>query len=119
MKHRTPRVAFGDDKHALTLTRYRVIKLPWSAVKGIMAEFDQSEQLLRDALRTGHQLEIDDTDGKDPDLFFIVDSQQKEKLAEYRIPNPTLLQVIGTSRVIATSENDARKRFEQLLTENN
>jgi hypothetical protein len=36
-------------------------------------------------------------------------------MADFKIPNPTLLQIIGTSRVIALTEQDAIDRFEKLM----
>lgn len=104
-----------DAPLALKTTRYRILSLEYRRVAAILAEFEESEQVLRDALRIGHQIEITDEIAGAVVLHVVIDEQQTDKLREYRIPNPTLLQLIGTSRVISTSEKDAAARFEALM----
>lgn len=108
-----------DAPIALKTTRYRILSLEYRRVAAILAEFEESEQVLRDALRIGHQIEITDEIAAAVVLHVVIDEQQMDKLREYRIPNPTLLQLIGTSRVISTSEKDAAARFENLMKEDN
>lgn len=108
-----------DDAFALRYTGYKIVSRPYSMVRDIMAEFEPSEHILREALRVGHGIEIDDATAGTLFLHFVVDQQQLEKLKEYRIPSPTLLQLLGTSRVISTSEADATARFEAMMKEEN
>lgn len=104
-----------DDPLALKTTRYRILSLEYRRVAAILAEFEESEQVLRDALRVGHQIEIDDATAPAAVLHFIIDEDMQRKMKEYKIDNPTILQLLGTSRCVGLSEKDAAARFEALL----
>jgi hypothetical protein len=104
-----------DDEFALRFTGYRIISRPYRTVAAIMAEFDPSKANLRDALRIGHGIDITDAIAECAVLHIVIDQEMAEKLKQYRIPNPTLLQLIGTSRVISLSEKDAVARFEAMM----
>lgn len=100
----------------LDFVGYRIICKPWSSVRAIMAEFHPNPDILRQALQVGHGITIDESiPGHDPMLFFIFDSEIAEKLADFRIPNPTMMQIMGTSRVIALTKEDAVAKFEALM----
>lgn len=102
----------------LDFVGYRVICKPWSAVKAIMSEFHQDSELLRAALKIGHGIDIDESiPGSDPMIYFVVDQQQKEKLSEYHIDNPTMLQLLGTSRCFGLTKEDAEEKFRKLMQE--
>ena len=80
-----------------------------------MAEHHPDPDALKKALAVGHGIDIDQVPGGDP-MLYIVDSQiAREKMKEYKIEQPTLLQIIGCSTIIALSEQDAIDRFEGLL----
>ncbi len=105
-----------DDPHALQFTGYRIHKRSYREVRDIMSEFDMSEKLLCDALRMGHNIDIDpENPALNLMLYIVEDQQQREKLSEYRIPNPTLCQLIGTSRIIRQSEKEAVDAFQELM----
>lgn len=105
----------ADDQFAMTFVGYRIVEKPYDMVRDIMAEFDESEHILRKALKEGHAIEIDDTPGAVNMLYFVVDEEMCDKLREYRISHPTLLQLLGTSRVISTSQKDAEERFAAMM----
>lgn len=109
----------ADDQIALQLTGYRVVNKTWAQVKAIMSEFDMSEANLRQALKDGHGIEIDDTPRAVNMLYFVIDQQMQEKLKEYRIESPTMLQLLGTSRAVGVSEKDAAEKFTALVREDN
>jgi len=96
-------------------TGYRIIRKLYSQVKAIMAEHHPDPLALKRALAAGHGIDIDQVPGGDPMLFIVADEQAAKKMADFKIPNPTLLQIIGTSRVISLSEQDAIDRFEKLM----
>ena len=100
----------------LTMTRYNVVARPYAVVRRIMAEFDDNEKRLRDALRIGHGIDISPAPGAVNMLYFIIDEPMKKKLAEYKIDSPTWLQLLGTSRCIGTSKKDAEDKFRAMLT---
>jgi hypothetical protein len=96
-------------------TGYRIIKKLYSQAKAIMAEHHPDPDALKKALAVGHSIDIDQVPGGDP-MLYIVDSQTaREKMKEYKIEQPTLLQIIGCSTIIALSEQDAVERLESLL----
>ena len=96
-------------------TGYRIIKKLYSQVCAIMAEHHPDPLALKRALAAGHGIDIDQVPGGDPMLYIVADEQAAKKMADFKIPNPTLLQIIGTSRVIALSEQDAIDRFEKMM----
>lgn len=108
-----------DDQFTLTKIGYTILPIEYRRVRDIMAEFDPREQVLRDALRIGHQLEITDAIAESAVLHIVLDSQMADKMHANRIPNPTLLQLIGTSRVISLNAKDAESRFIALIKEAN
>lgn len=109
-----------NDPLALQFTGYRIHRRTYAEARDIMAEFDMSERLLCDALRIGHNIDIDpEKPALNLNLYIVEDQQQREKLAQYHIPNPTLCQLIGSSRVISTTKADAIARFEALMKEDN
>ena len=96
-------------------TGYRIIKKLYSQVCAIMAEHHPDPLALKRALAAGHGIDIDQVPGGDP-MLYIVDSQTaREKMKEYKIEQPTLLQIIGCSTIIALSEQGAIDRLESLL----
>ena len=96
-------------------TGYRIIKKLYSQVRAIMAEHHPDPDALKKALAVGHGIDIDQIPGGDPMLYIVADEQAAKKMADFKIPNPTLLQIIGTSRVIALTEQDAIERFEKMM----
>ena len=110
-----------DDRHALQRTGFDVIQRPWSVVRAIMSEFSQDVKLLKMALAAGHGIVIEEgIPGHDPMLWFTVDSITKGKLADAKIPNPTMLQLIGTAQVWSdVSAKDCEAKFRAMLTGDN
>lgn len=103
----------------LKFTGYSIFPISYLRIRDIMAEFDGSERLLRDALWAGYQVEINDAIAKVAILHVVVDEEMAEKLHAHGITNPTMCQLIGTSRCIALSENDAKMRFEAMMRSQN
>ncbi len=106
------------DPHALTLTGFSILSRTWSEVKAILSEFSQDEGLIRMALLSGHAIIIDEA--ADTRLWFTVDDIQIQAMTRNRIPNPTMLQLIGTAQVWSDiSAADCEARFRALLTQEN
>ena len=99
--------------NTLDLIGYNIVSKRYSQVRAIFAELGQSDTILLMALKKGHGIVIDKD--QDPDLFFIVSSQQMGLMKDNNIPNPTWLQILGTSPVIATTAEDAKTRFESMM----
>lgn len=106
---------FADDQFAMTFVGYRIVEKPYAMVRDIMSEFDESEHILRRALKEGHGIEIDDAPGAVNMLYFVVDQEMCNKLREHRIDHPTLLQLLGCSRVISNTAKDAEERFAAMM----
>lgn len=105
----------NDSSHlALELVRYRVLGKPYSKWRAIVAELGESDTAFLIALREVHGIGIAKAD--DPMLYVIQDTQQMREFKDGGL-NPTMLQLLLTSRVIALSEEDAKAKFEKLLKE--
>lgn len=106
-----------DDALALDFVGYSILSRPWSSIRAIMAEFCVNPEVLKAALRTGHGVDVqpDIDNGLNPIIFFEVDSDMRERLRERRIDNPTMLQLIGTSRVFARTAEECSEKFEALM----
>ena len=96
-------------------TGYRIIKKLYSQVLAIMAEHHPDPNALKKALAAGHGIDIDQVPGGDPMLFVLVDEMMAKKLKEFRIDNPTLLQLIGTSRFVALTEEEVVRKFTEAM----
>ena len=105
-------------KPSLRETKYRVLPFTFSRLAAIMAEFDQSEAVLRDALFIGHGISVP-VDARAMTLYFVVTSDQMEDLADHRVPSPTVMQLLGTCRHIGISEDDAVQRFKAAVKAEN
>lgn len=103
----------------MTETKFKIISRPFAMLAAIFAEYDPSENRLRDALRQGHGIILDENPEAENRIYFVIDSEMADKLKEYRIPNPTLLQLLGTSRCIASSEQEAKEKFRAMLNAEN
>lgn len=105
----------NSDKHlALELVRFRVLGKPYSKWRAIIAELGESDTTFLIGLREIHGIGIAKND--DPMLYVVQDTQQMREFKDGGL-NPTMLQILLTSRVIALTEEDAKARFEKLLTE--
>lgn len=96
------------NESALRRTGYRVVNFSYGAVARIFAEFDQSEQLLKDALFMGHGITIENPEQQ---LYFVVNEIQVKHLHEHRIHSPTVLQLLGTCPYIAITRKGAIEQF--------
>lgn len=103
-----------NDSHlAFDLVRYRIHKRRWSSISAILAESGMSDTEMKLGLKTLHNIEWDFKD--DPWLFFSEDTQQRKEFAGNGVTNPTLCQLLLTSRAFGLTEHDCRARFLSLL----
>jgi hypothetical protein len=105
----------GDGELALELVKYRVVSMPYSRMRNILAETGQSDTLLLRALRAGHGIVFDSLRKPDTEIFFVIDSQADRLLKENGVANATWLQVIGTSRGFGLTAAGAVKRFRRAV----
>ncbi len=110
----------NDSQHlALELIRYRIHQRRYSQWRAIFAEMGESDTNFLKGLKETHGLKIDKAE--DPILYVTEDTQQlrtlKHEAALMGSLNfqPTMLQILLTSRVIALSEEEAKARFEKYL----
>lgn len=103
----------SNTSNNLDLVGYKVITKLYSQVRAIFAELGESDTLLLRALRDGHGIEFDSL-RTDPALFFVIGSDQIEKLQEAEIDSPTFLQLMGTAEVISLVESDAIAKWKAL-----
>ncbi len=110
-------IKMTPDERGLDLIGFNVVPYKWSTVKKVMAQFCDDEEKLRAALQIGHGIVIDANPQVDTILYFVFDQLTAEKLALFKVEEPTLLQALGTAQVIATSESAAICRFRTLMQE--
>lgn len=101
-----------DDPSAAILMGFKIIPKLYQSVRAIFAELGQSDTILKRALKEGQDITIDPV-LNNPTLFFVVSEQQMDgfKRAGYE---PTMLQLLGSSEVIALSEEEAERKFRSL-----
>lgn len=96
---------------------FRIVHHPWSAVVLMFHELGVDAPTLLDSLREGHGIEIDPNE--DPEIYFVLDSEMRDKLHASNFRDPTEGQLCGTSRCVGLSEQDAREKFTaQFLCDN-
>jgi hypothetical protein len=100
---------------AFDLVRYRVHRRRWSAISRILSETGASDTEMKMGLAKLHGIAIGQAD--DPQLFFTEDTQQRQEFANDGVANPTLCQLILTSRMFDTDEDRCKARFEAMLKE--
>ncbi len=90
---------------------------PWTKIRDIMAEASANPERLKAALAIGHGIDVqeDINKGLNPIIFFEVDSDMAARLKQRGIDNPTMLQLIGTSRVFARTAEECSAKFEALM----
>lgn len=82
----------------------------------MMAELSVPAPTLLEAIQVGHGISIDPNEN--PELFFVLDSEMRQKLQDANFREPTDAQLIGTSRCVGLSEFDVRQKWEQMLKGN-
>lgn len=104
----------APDPLALEMVQYRVLGNPYSKWRAILAETGESDTNFKIGLKELHGLEFE-TLRDDPMLYITQDTQQMRFLAENGVANPTMLQILMTSRVFALSEEAAHERMQEVL----
>lgn len=99
----------GNGTPVFDMVQYRILGKPYSSWRAILAETGESDTVFLIALRELHGLEINKEE--DPFLFVTQDTQQMADLAESGVPNPTMLQILLTAKVIDLSEERAKERW--------
>lgn len=118
MKNRIKDHPIRRDRHLeLTPISFRIVSHTWIEVLEMMKTGEVEPDILKKALSEGHGIEFDPSDN--PTLFFVLDSEMRQKLhdANYRDPSP--YHLIATSRCVALSEQDARDKWAMMLENNN
>lgn len=102
------------DELELEMTGFRIVEKLYSQVRDLFAEVG-AEALLKEALYVGHAIDIDALgEGANPKLYFVVSEQQVQGLTDAGVDNPTFLQLLGTSEVIALTPEAAEARYRKL-----
>lgn len=106
-----------DDTISLDFVGYSILSRPWTSIRDIMAEASANPELLKAALAIGHGLDVQDKINQrlNPLIFFETDSDMAARLKQRGIDNPTMLQLIGTSRCFAFSAEECSAKFEALM----
>lgn len=92
---------------------FRIVRKQYSQVRAIFAELGHPQATLDKALKEGHGIEIDH-ENEDPTLCFVVSEQQMDALKRHGVDSPTFLQMLGTSEVIARTEEEAIRKFREM-----
>lgn len=105
----------ADKALAFDCTGYNVIPKQFSQCKAIFSEIAGGEAMMLRALREGHNINFNSLT-EDPLLFFVVDEQMVDMMKRQGIENPTILQLLGSARIVSdVSEQDAINRFDALM----
>lgn len=104
----------SDQDLAFDLVRYRVHKRRWSSISAILAETGASATETKIGLQKLHGLHFN-SQKDDPFIFFTEDTQQRAQFRSDGVLNPTLLQILLTSRVFDLDEDRCKERFEKML----
>ncbi len=104
-----------DDRLKLEVVRHRVLGKPYSKWRAIIAETGNSDTDFLICLKRLFGITIDKT--ADPMLYITQDTQQMRQLEEQGVANPTLLQILLTTRAIALDEQAASELFIKRLKE--
>lgn len=94
---------------ALQFVKYRVLGKVYSKWRAILAESGSSDTDFLVWLRNEHDLIIDKA--ADPMLYLTQDTEQTQILADQGTENPTLLQIMLTSRAYALTEEACKERW--------
>lgn len=89
----------------LELVKFRILGKPYSKWRAIITEATgESDTLFRMALlKFGIKVETD----LDPTIYIVQDTNQMRQLAEEGIGNPTMLQLLLSTKWVSLSEQDA------------
>lgn len=103
-----------DNSLKLELVKYRVIGKKYSKWRAIITEATgESDTLFKIALYQAHNIRIEATD--DPMVYIIDDTNQRRELREQGVLNPTMLQLLLSTKIISLSEQDALDRMSAWL----
>lgn len=94
---------------ALELVKYRILGKPYSKWRAILAETGESDTKFLIFLAKKFDLAINKAD--DPMLYCSQDTQQMRLLSEDGVPNPTLCQVVLTSKAFALTEEGCKEAW--------
>ena len=109
----------SDTHLALELVRHRVIGKTYEKWKAIIAETGSSDTMFLVGLRKLHGIAINPIKDGEAMLFVVQDTQQMRALEESGCKNPTLLQILLTTRVISLTEKDATDRWTKIMQQEN
>lgn len=100
---------------ALELVSYRVLGKSYSKWRAIITEATgESDTLFKIALFQAHNIRIDNPDA-DPMLYIVQDTNQMRILAEEGVINPTMLQILLSTKIVSLTEQGAKDRMNAWL----
>lgn len=119
-RHYEPQPDVDPDAAGKTvMVGFSVVSKTFSDCVNILAEAmppkmnnAQIQSLLRRALKVGHGITFGAEEN--PELFFVINQDQKDALARVGIHAPTLVQLIGTCEAVGTTAEAAAARFRAL-----
>lgn len=100
---------------ALELIRYRILGKPYSSWRALIASTGNSDTDFLICIKELFGIVIDKK--ADPMLYITQDTQQMRLLKESGAENPSMLQILLTSKVMSLTEEGAKERMEELLRE--
>lgn len=99
---------------ALELIRYRILGKPYSSWRALIASTGNSDTDFLICIKELFGIVIDKK--ADPMLYITQDTQQMRLLKESGA-NPSMLQILLTSKVMSLTEEGAKELMEELLRE--
>lgn len=102
----------------IELVRFRILGKKYSAWRAIITEATgESDTLFKLGLYQAHNIRIDDPLA-DPMVYIVQDTAQMRELAEQGVGNPTLCQLLMSTKIIDLSEQGAIDRMNKWLDDN-
>lgn len=112
----TPGEQSGAPK--LELVKFRILGKSYSKWRAIITEATgESDTLFKLGLYQAHNIRIDDPLA-DPMVYIVQDTAQMRELAEQGVGNPTLCQLLMSTKIIDLSEQGAIDRMNDWLESN-
>lgn len=98
---------------ALEIVKFSILEMRYSRMLSIMSEAGITDSQLKKALKIGHGIVID-TQKEDTTLYVVRNSQTEATMKRHGVAKPTMLQILGTASVIATSREEAERKFKAI-----
>lgn len=104
------------DARAMEVVRFSVLSKPYSEIRRIIADGAESDTGLLRVLLQAHGIEFDYL-REDPEIFYVVSSNQLDELRSMGIKEATEKQILGSCQIFDLDKARAAERFRAMSRE--